>query len=119
MPPNHRETRIYLIIWLVGAGISKNILKMISNDLQADKNGSRIFFVLSITILLLELSTTNCQQVCDKTSDVLECYFCSNTVTNKRCSDENGNSLTNNWSVLKSPPGQDISSYRWELKVCL
>ena len=83
---------------------------MNANNQQADKKMLSVYFVMSI--LLLELSTTNCQEVCDKTSDVLECYFCSNTVSNKRCSDESGNSVTNNWSVLKSPPGQDISNYR-------
>ena len=70
--------------------------------------------ILLIPIFMLQITTINSQQVCNKTSDVLECYFCSNGLNNKECSDKDGNSLMNQWRVLKSSPGQDTSGLRYD-----
>ena len=73
-----------------------------------------VSLILLITIFFLQTTTINSQQVCNKTSDVLECYFCSNGLNNKECSDKDGNSLMNQWRVLKSSPGQDTSGLRYD-----
>ena len=89
------------------------ILKMNHMNDRKSKEVSNISLVILLTILLLQITTINSQQVCNKTSDVLECYFCSNGLNNKECSDKDGNSLMNQWRVLKSSPGQDTSGLRY------
>ena len=83
-------------------------------DIRRSKTVLDISLVSLITIFLLQITTINSQQVCNKTSDVLECYFCSNGLNNKECSDKDGNSLMNQWRVLKSSPGQDTSGLRYD-----
>ena len=78
------------------------------------KNFQYSILIKVIALFLLELTAINCQQACDKTSDVLECYFCSNTKKSKECSDGGGNPLMNQWTVLKSSPGQDTSDLRYQ-----
>ena len=79
---------------------------------RKEKNSSNSFLAKLVVWLLLETTATNCQTICDKTSNVLECYFCSNTKANKECSDNVGTSLNDQWTVLKSSPGQDTSELR-------
>ena len=79
---------------------------------RKEKNSSNSFLAKLVVWLLLETTATNCQTICDKTSNVLECYFCSNTKANKECSDKDGTSLNDQWTVLKSLPGQDTSELR-------
>ena len=79
---------------------------------KKEMNSSNSFLAKLLILLLLEITAINCQTVCDKTSQVLECYFCSNTKANKECSDKDGNSLNDQWTVLKSSPGQDTSELR-------
>ena len=90
------------------------ILKMNHMNNRQSKEVSNISLVILLTILLLQITSINSQQVCNKTSDVLECYFCSNGLNNKECSDKDGNSLMNQWRVLKSSPGQDTSGLRYD-----
>ena len=79
---------------------------------KKEKSSSNSFLAKLLVLLLLEITAINCQTVCDKTSKVLECYFCSNTKANKECSDKDGTSLNAQWTVLKSSPGQDTSELR-------
>ena len=90
------------------------ILKMNQTNNRRSKKVFNISLLLLTTIFLLQITTINSQQVCNKTSDVLECYFCSNGLNNKECSDKDGNSLMNQWRVLKSSPGQDTSGLRYD-----
>ena len=71
-----------------------------------------LILALSIQILILPIITINGQKVCNETSDVLECYSCSNTASTSKCSDENGNPTTSKWDVLKSGSGQPTANLR-------
>ena len=69
-----------------------------------------LHLILIIAVVCL-IRSIDCL-TCNESSSVLECFFCSNTSPNKKCSDENGNPTTSQWSILKSTPGQPTTNVR-------
>ena len=71
-----------------------------------------LLLALSIQISILPINTIKAQKVCNKTSDVLECFSCSNTASTSKCSDENGKPTISKWDVAKSTSGQPTTNLR-------